>query len=83
MIRENTILTKLGLPTIRQANHFEATTNQYGEKLRWVLDHGDHQALHAYPTVRVAFAMAIQIWPEADTARLTARERAIVDAARR
>ena len=36
--------------TIRRANHFEQTIDQYGTRLRWVIDRGEFQALKVYPT---------------------------------
>ena len=36
--------------TVRRANHFEHTINEYGEKLAWVIDRGAFQALRAYRT---------------------------------
>lgn len=44
---------------VRRANHFEAMTNEYGDKLRWVIDlGGERQALHAYRTKKEAIAAA-------------------------
>lgn len=59
-MHENTILHKLGLPTIRKTNHFEQRVNAYGEKDRWVLDRGEFQALHGFHTVREAFRVALE-----------------------
>jgi hypothetical protein len=38
--------------TIRRANHFEQRINEYGEKLIWVINRGEQQALKAYRTKR-------------------------------
>ena len=39
---------------IRRATHFEAQRSPYGEKLIWVIDCGEWQALKAYPTKMAA-----------------------------
>ena len=45
--------------TVRRANHFEQKTNEYGEKLRWVVDlGGNRQARLAYRTKALALAAA-------------------------
>ena len=85
-MRENTILTKLGLPTIRKAGHFEQTIDQYGVKGRWVIDAGEFQARRAFPSIAAAFAAAlagIEEWPAQRFAVLTAKEQDIVNQAMR
>jgi hypothetical protein len=46
--------------TIRRANHFEQTTNEYGDKLIWVIDRGEFQALRVFKTKGEAIAAAEQ-----------------------
>ena len=47
--------------TVRRAGHFERRTNEYGEKLRWVVDRGgSRQALIAYRTKEDALVAAEQ-----------------------
>jgi hypothetical protein len=46
--------------TVRRANHFEQTINEYGEKLIWVIDRGEFQALKAYRTKEDALKAAEQ-----------------------
>ena len=44
---------------VRRANHFETTTNEYGEKLTWVVDlGGNHQARTPYATKAQALCAA-------------------------
>lgn len=51
-------LTALGI-TIRRANHFEETRNEYGDKLIWVVDlGGNRQATSAYKTKMEALVAA-------------------------
>jgi hypothetical protein len=44
--------------TLRRANHAEQRINEYGEKLVWVIDKGEYQALNAYRTKRDALEAA-------------------------
>src|SRR5262245_18661977 len=46
--------------TVRRANHFEQRINEYGEKLTWVIDRGEVQALIAYRTKEDALRAAEQ-----------------------
>lgn len=49
--------------TIRKANRFEEQTNEYGEKLRWVIDMGGHmQSQHPYATQKAALEKAMAMY---------------------
>lgn len=60
-MREKT-LAQHGL-AVRRANHFEQQINEYGEKLRWVVDRGERQALTAYRTKIEAIEAAERYLP--------------------
>lgn len=82
-MRENTILVKLGLNTIRKANHFEQSVNEYGEKVRWVVDQGERQSPRGEQTRAGAFGNALSdlgVFEPSETAlaRLTPKERSWV-----
>ena len=84
--RYNTILRKLGFPQLRRANHFETRTNEYGQKIAWVVDQSERQALHGFATLEQAWAHAIQAadeLPPAQLAILSPGERRLVDDHRR
>lgn len=86
-MRENTILTKLGLSTIRKANHFEQSINEYGEKVRWVVDQGVFQSHRGEQTLADAFRNALGdlgVFESAETAlaRLTPKEKVLVEKVR-
>lgn len=75
LARANRILEKLGFPAIRDANHFEQTTNEYGEKLRWVIDQDDRQALRTYPTLNTVLAAILeQNWDTFNASVVTPQE---------
>lgn len=51
-------LTEHGI-AVRRAHHFEEQRNEYGDKLLWVIDFGDHrQARTAYRTRKHALEAA-------------------------
>lgn len=56
-------LNFLGI-NIRYANHFEQKVNEYGEKLRWVIDNsnGEEQQLIAYKTKKEALEKALSLF---------------------
>lgn len=43
---------------VRRANHFEQQMTEYGEKLIWVIDRGERQALKAFATKAQAISAA-------------------------
>ena len=50
--------------TVRHANHFEQTINEYGEKLNWVVDLGEgKRARRAYKTKEEALNAAERMLP--------------------
>lgn len=73
--RVNRILAKLGFPMVRKAQRFEQQTNEYGEKLTWVIDAGDRQARTAYASLHTALAAVLEHHSDTlDPTRLTAKE---------
>jgi hypothetical protein len=73
--RANRILDKLGFPPVRRANHFEQATDEYGVKMRWVIDAQPFQSLDAYPTLQAAIAATLEDhWETFDRDKLTAKE---------
>lgn len=56
-------LNDLGI-MIRNANHFEEKLNEYGEKLRWVIDNscGQRLQLVAYKTKKEALEKARSLY---------------------
>lgn len=72
----NRILEKLDFPAIRHAHGVEAQTNEYGEKVQWVIDRGTRQALQGYHTLNDAIGGILeQNWDAFDGAKLTEIER--------
>lgn len=74
-IRANRIFEKLGFPSVRAANHFEQSVDEYGTKLQWVIGTGPYQVLKAYPTLAAVIAANLeQHWDIFDREKLTAIE---------
>jgi hypothetical protein len=74
--RANRILQKLGFPHIRHAKHCEQACNEDGERLRWVVDRDERQALVVYPTMKAALAAILEShWELFDANVLTEKER--------
>ena len=80
-IFEKAFAAALYCPHIRRANHFEEGIDEYGARLRWVLDQGDHQALRAYPTLAATIAAVLEArWDEFASTQLTDVEAARIQA---
>jgi hypothetical protein len=78
LTQANSILRKLGLAQIRKATRKEQLINEYGDKLRWVIDRDEWQALKAYRTVASAFKAHLSMAECVDATNLTAREQDIL-----
>ena len=66
----------LEIPQLRRAIACEAV-NEYGEKVRWVLDLSDYQPSFAWGTLQHAISGVLQdLWEHCDLDELTAKERA-------